>query len=65
MPIVRIEMSSGQPWEVKRKVAADVTNAIISNTGHAKEKVFVFFYDIPRHNQANAGEMRERPPEEG
>ncbi|MDX6332228.1 MAG: 4-oxalocrotonate tautomerase [Streptomycetaceae bacterium] len=63
MPIVRIEISEGQSYETKAKVAADVTEAIISHTGHDREKVLVFFYDIPRYEQAKGGVMRAAPPE--
>ena len=54
MPVVTIEWYEGRSDEIKAKVAADVTDALVEN-GVARDQVWLKFVDLPKKYWAIGG----------
>jgi len=57
MPIVNIYMYEGRPVDQKRKLVAEVTDAICRALDVGPEVVRIMINDMPRENMAVAGEL--------
>ena len=62
MPIVKISWFEGKTHEQKAKVAAEVTESIVRNTGTDPAYIYVLFEDVKPSDWAGAGKLfGERP----
>lgn len=57
MPVVNISMFEGRSDEAKQKIAKDVTESIVKNTGVDPNYIYVIFEDVATKNWAVAGEV--------
>ena len=57
MPVVTVRAIEGKTVEQKRKLAKDITDAVVKNFDVEADKVLVNFFDMPRQNVAKAGEL--------
>ncbi|MCK8518819.1 2-hydroxymuconate tautomerase [Methanoculleus sp. 7T] len=57
MPVVTIRMAEGRTLEQKRKLAGEITAAIVGTLGVDPERVMVFFEELESENIARAGRL--------
>lgn len=57
MPVVRISWFEGKDHEQKQKVAAEVTDSIVRNTGTDPQYIYVIFEDIKPSDWAGSGNL--------
>jgi len=57
MPIVTVRALEGRTIEQKRKLAKDITDAVVKNFKVEADRVIVNFFDMPKHNVAKAGKL--------
>ncbi len=57
MPIVTVRAIEGRTVEQKRKLAKDITDAVVKDFKVEADKVTVNFFDMPKHNIAKAGKL--------
>jgi 4-oxalocrotonate tautomerase len=57
MPIVTIRQLEGRTVEQKRKLAKEITDAIVRIYKIDADRVNVNFFDMPSHNIAKAGKL--------
>lgn len=57
MPIVQIDMLDGRTVEQKRKMAQEVTDAIVRNCNCPAEAVTIVIRESPREHIAKAGKL--------
>jgi len=57
MPIVTVRALEGRTVEQKRKLAKDITDAVVKNFKVEADRVTVNFFDMPKHNIARAGKL--------
>ena len=57
MPIVTVRAIEGRTVEQKRKLAKDITDAVVKHFKVGADKVTVNFFDMPKHNIARAGKL--------
>ncbi len=57
MPIVTVELWEGRGPELKKKLAEDITNAVVDNLKCPPQAVTVLFRDSPMHNWAMGGKL--------
>lgn len=57
MPVVNISMFEGRSDEAKQKIAKDVTESIVKNTGVDPKYIYIIFEDVATKNWAIAGEV--------
>ncbi len=57
MPIVTVRALEGKTVEQKRKLAKDITDAVVKNFDVEPDRVLVNFFDMPRENIAKAGKL--------
>jgi len=57
MPIVTVRAIEGRTVEQKRKLAKDITDAVVKNFKVEADRVSVNFFDMPKHNIARAGKL--------
>ncbi|TLN02059.1 4-oxalocrotonate tautomerase [bacterium] len=57
MPIVNIDWLEGRTVEQKRKLAEEITDSFVKNTGCPPEAVTIIFTDHPGHEIAKAGKL--------
>jgi 4-oxalocrotonate tautomerase len=57
MPIVTVRAIEGRTVEQKRKLAKDITDAVVKNFKVEADRVTVNFFDMPKHNVARAGKL--------
>jgi len=55
VPIVTIELLPGRTVEQKRKVAKEITNAIVENLKTEPSAVTIVFHEVSRENLASGG----------
>ena len=55
MPIVSINQFEGRTVEQKRKLAKEITDAIVKIYEVGPETVTITIFDIPKHNAAHGG----------
>lgn len=57
MPVVTIRMAEGRTLEQKRKLAGEITAAIVGTLSVDPERVMVFFEELESENIARAGRL--------
>jgi len=57
MPLVTIKAIQGRTVEQKRKLAKDITDAIVKHYGAKPDSVIIDFVDYSKHDLAKAGEL--------
>jgi 4-oxalocrotonate tautomerase len=57
MPIVRIEIWSGQKQEIKKNLAKAITDVMVENIGCPTEEVTTIFDEIPKQNWVIEGQF--------
>ena len=57
MPIVTVRAIEGRTVEQKRKLAKDITDAVVKDFKIEADRVTVNFFDLPRQNVARAGKL--------
>ncbi|MGG6348424.1 tautomerase family protein [Pseudomonas putida] len=63
MPVVRVSWFEGKDHAQKAKVAADITETIVKNTGTPAEYIYVIFEDVKPSDWAGAGKLFGENPE--
>ena len=57
MPIVTVRALEGKTVEQKRKLAKDITDAVVKHFNVEPDRVLVNFFDMPKENIARAGKL--------
>jgi 4-oxalocrotonate tautomerase len=57
MPVVRVSWFEGKDQEQKAKVAAEITESIVRNTGTDPNYIYVIFEDVKASDWAGAGKL--------
>ena len=57
MPIVRVEIWSGENNSLKRKLAKDITGVIVDNVKCPPQAVTIIFEEVPKDNWVIGGEF--------
>jgi 4-oxalocrotonate tautomerase len=61
MPVVRVSWFEGKDHAQKEKVAAEITESIVRNTGTDAAYIYVIFDDVKPSNWAGAGKLYGSP----
>ena len=61
MPVVRVSWFEGKDHEQKQKVAAEITDSIVRNTGTDAKYIYVIFDDVAKSNWAGEGKLYGGP----
>lgn len=61
MPVVRISWFEGKDQDQKAKVAAEVTESIVRNTGTDASYIYVIFDDVKASDWAGGGKLYGEP----
>lgn len=61
MPVVRLTWFEGKTHEMKEKVAAEITDSIVRNTGTDAKYIYVIFEDVAQSNWAGEGKLYGAP----
>jgi 4-oxalocrotonate tautomerase len=61
MPVVRVNWFEGKDHPQKEKVAAEITESIVRNTGTDAAYIYVIFDDVKPSNWAGAGKLYASP----
>jgi 4-oxalocrotonate tautomerase len=64
MPVVRVSWFSGKSHEMKKKVASEITESIVRNTGTDSKYVYVIFEDVAPSDWAGEGKLFGGPTQE-
>jgi len=64
MPVVRISWFEGKDSGQKQKVASEVTDSIVRNTGTDPQYIYVIFEDVKPNDWAGAGKLFGSPASE-
>jgi len=62
MPVVRVSWFEGKNHDQKQKVAAEITDSIVRNTGTDANYIYVIFDDVAPSDWAGAGKLFGGPP---
>ena len=65
MPVVRVSWFEGKDHEQKEKVAAEITESIVRNTGTDPNYIYVIFEDVKASDWAGAGKLFGNAPTAG
>jgi 4-oxalocrotonate tautomerase len=57
MPVVRVAWFTGKTHKQKAKVAAEITESIVRNTGTDAKYVYVLFEDVKPSDWAGEGKL--------
>lgn len=57
MPVVRVSWFEGKSHDQKEKVAAEITESIVRNTGTDAAYIYVLFEDLKPADWAGAGKL--------
>ncbi|MFE3837973.1 tautomerase family protein [Pseudogemmobacter sonorensis] len=57
MPVVRVSWFEGKSAEEKAKVAAEITESIVRNTGTDASYIYVIFEDVKPSDWAGSGKL--------
>jgi 4-oxalocrotonate tautomerase len=57
MPVVRVSWFEGKNHDMKTKVAAEITESIVRNTGIDAKYIYVIFEDVAPSNWAGDGKL--------
>jgi 4-oxalocrotonate tautomerase len=63
MPVVRVSWFEGKDHSQKQKVAAEITESIVRNTGTDANYIYIIFEDVKPADWAGAGKLFGGPPE--
>jgi 4-oxalocrotonate tautomerase len=61
MPVVRVTWFEGKDHDQKAKVASDITDSIVKNTGTDAAYIYVVFEDVAPSDWAGAGKLYGSP----
>lgn len=61
MPVVRVSWFEGKNQDQKAKVAADITDSIVRNTGTDASYIYVIFEDVKSSDWAGSGKLFSEP----
>ncbi len=61
MPVVRVSWFEGKDHGQKQKVAAEITESIVRNTGTDASYIYVIFDDVKPSDWAGAGKIFGHP----
>ena len=61
MPVVRVSWFDGKSHEMKEKVAAEITDSIVRNTGTDAKYIYVIFEDVAPSDWAGEGKLFGKP----
>ena len=64
MPVVRVSWFEGKTFEQKAKVAAEITDSIVRNTGTDPGFIYVIFEDVKQTDWAGGGKLYGEPVDE-
>jgi 4-oxalocrotonate tautomerase len=65
MPVVRVSWFEGKDTPTKQKVAQEITESIVKNTGTEAKYIYVIFEDVAPSNWAGGGKLYGPPPAKG
>ena len=65
LPIIEITLVEGRGFELKQKLAKEVTPAVVSAIGAPRESIRVILREVPPWHFAAGGELKGRPPNAG
>lgn len=57
MPVVRVSWFEGKDTAAKKAIAAEITEAIVKNTGTEAKYIYVIFEDVAPSNWAGGGAL--------
>lgn len=57
MPIVRVEIWSGENKDLKRNIAKEITDVMVNNVKCPKQAVTIIFDEVPKENWVIGGEF--------
>lgn len=57
MPVVRVSWFEGKDHDQKQKVAAEITDSIVRNTGTEAKYIYVIFDDVAKSDWAGDGKL--------
>lgn len=61
MPVVHVSWFEGKSHDQKAKVAAEVTESIVRNTGTDAKYIYVIFQDVKASDWAGEGKLYGEP----
>jgi 4-oxalocrotonate tautomerase len=61
MPVVRVSWFEGKSHEEKAKVAREITDSIVRNTGTDAKYIYVIFDDVAKSDWAGEGNLFGEP----
>ncbi len=61
MPVVRVSWFEGKNHDQKAKVAAEITESIVRNTGTDASYIYVIFEDVKAADWAGGGQLFDKP----
>lgn len=64
MPVVRVSWFEGKGRDQKARVAAEITDSIVRNTGTDPKYIYVIFEDVKPNDWAGGGKLSGDPPVE-
>jgi 4-oxalocrotonate tautomerase len=64
MPVVRVSWFEGKDHAQKEKVAAEITDSIVRNTGTDASYIYVIFEDVKPSDWAGAGKLYGSPEDD-
>lgn len=64
MPVVRVSWFEGKDHEQKAKVAAEITDSIVRNTGTDPKYIYVIFEDVKLTDWAGEGKLYGAPDDD-
>ncbi|WP_230558953.1 MULTISPECIES: 4-oxalocrotonate tautomerase family protein [Variovorax] len=64
MPVVRVSWFEGKDHAQKEKVASEITQSIVRNTGTDPNYIYVIFEDVKASDWAGAGKLFGKASEE-
>jgi len=64
MPVDRVSWFEGKNHDQKTRVAAEITDSIVRNTGTDPKHIYVIFEDVKPNDWAGGGKLFGEPPTE-
>jgi 4-oxalocrotonate tautomerase len=62
MPVVRVSWFEGKDYQQKSKVAAEITDSIVRNTGTDPKYIYVIFDDVKPSDWSGAEKLYGEAP---
>jgi len=63
MPVVRVSWFEGKTHDQKEKVAAEITESIVRNTGTDAAYIYIIFEDVKASDWAGSGKLFGSAPD--